>query len=130
MLHFAMTPSQLYSRVDLDARIEGSSGSELTAICFDALKRALKQAALAAKRAQKRDAAEALARAATILGGLQRAVDADAPMGGTLLDFYNSISVRLIGLMSDPKDDVIGLLEADISEVAAALLNGQEPSGS
>ena len=128
MMHFAMTPSQLYSRVDLDARIEGSSGRELTAICFDALKRALSQAKLATKRAQKREAADALARAATILGGLQRAVDANAPMGDVLLEFYTSLSVRLIELMRDPKGDVIGDLETDVSEVAAALLTGQEPA--
>ncbi len=121
MLHANVTPSQLYSRVDLDARIEGSSGPELNRICFDALKDALAQAGLAARRSRRREAVASLSRAATVLGGLQRAVDVEAEMGGALVDFYGSISVRLIHAMRDPQEAEIAGLRIDIEDVALAL---------
>lgn len=122
MLHACLTPSQLYTRVDLDARIEGSSGAELTGICFDALIGALGRAAHAAGRGDRRDSVSCLARAATVLGSLQRSVDEQAEMGGVLIDFYGSISARLRELMKQPVETEIAALRVDVSEVAAAMV--------
>lgn len=122
MLHARFTPSQLYTRVDLDARIEGSSGVELTGICFDALIGALGRAAYAAGRRDRRDAVNGLARAASVLGSLQRSVDEQAEMGDVLIDFYGSISARLRELMKQPAEAEIAALRVDVSEVAAAMV--------
>ncbi|MEP2734928.1 MAG: flagellar protein FliS [Erythrobacter sp.] len=122
MLHARLTPSQLYTRVDLDARIEGSSGTELTGICFDALIGALGRAAHAAGRGDRRDAVDGLARAASVLGSLQRSVDEQAEMGGVLIDFYGSISARLRDLMKQPDEQEVAALRVDVAEVAAAMI--------
>lgn len=118
MIGLQLKPAELYARVDLDARIEGSSEAELTTICFDALKSALAQASLAAGRADHRGAVAALSRGRGVLGGLLRAVDMNAQMGGVLAEFYGSISVRMRDAMRDPQAEQIDALKMDIAEVA------------
>lgn len=122
MLHHRLTPSELYTRVDLDARIEGSSGQELTGVCFDALISALGRAAHATGRGDRHETVNALARAATIMGGLQRSVDEKAELGDVLIEFYGSISLRLRDLINQPSQRDITELRVDVAEVAAALI--------
>lgn len=122
MMNTSLTPAELYSRVDLDARIEGSSGQELNRICFNALLSALSCANFADQRGNRRDAVRSLSRAVKVLGGLQRAVDPDAPMGEVLIDFYGSISMRLGGLMREPSGQEIAALQVDIADVANAIV--------
>ncbi len=122
MLHTRLTPSELYTRVDLDARIEGSSGQELTGICFDALLGALSRAQMAAQRGNRYDAVSGLARAASVLGGLQRAVDMNAAMGDVLAEFYGSIALRVRDLIRAPSAADIAELRVDVADVAAAIV--------
>ena len=122
MMRAGLTPSELYTRVDLDAQIEGSSGRELTRICFDALIGALGRAAHSTTKGDRRTAVNCLARAAAILGGLQRSVDPEAEMGDVLIEFYGSISARLRDLISLPLHSDITELRRDVAEVAAALV--------
>lgn len=128
MLHARLTPSELYTRVDLEARIEGSSGDELTGICFDAIVRDLGRAGLAAQRDNRSDVIGGLSRAASVLGSLQRAVNPDAPMGDVLIDFYSSISLRLREAMKTRSQREISALQTDVAEVGAALFPKQPSS--
>lgn len=121
MLNARLTPSELYTRVDLHARIEGSSGPELTGICFEALCSALSRAGLAARRGDRQEVMNGLSRAANLLGGLQNAVDPEAEMADVLIDFYGSISLRLRELIQVPSAQAIDEIRTDVEEVAPVL---------
>lgn len=113
---------ETYSRIDLQARIEGSQGSDLTRICFDALCLALGTAALARSRNDRLSASQAISRALAILAGLQSSVDAEAPMASTLADFYASISLRLRQLTRTGSGEDILAVRDDLADVAGVLV--------
>ncbi len=85
-------PADAYRRVDLDARIEASSGSDLTLICLEEAVAALNQALLALERNPTKAPAEPLSRANGIAVWLARSVASENPLATAMQQFYGGLA--------------------------------------
>ncbi len=109
-----------YRRVDLDARIEASSGGALTLICLEEAVSALGQALLALERAPDRAPVEPLSRAHGIALWLARSVASDNPLHGPMVQFYGGLAATIMrnmrrassGELAQARDDFSDLLSA------------------
>lgn len=84
-----------YRRIDLDARIEASSGEALTVICLEEAVAALGQALLAIERSPERTPHEPLARAHGIAMWLARSVAPDNPLKAAMTQFYGGLAAAI-----------------------------------
>lgn len=116
------SPAEVYSRIDLDARIEGAGPDELNRICFDALIESLGRAAMSRQRGDRSQSISAINRALTVIAGLQRAVDGEAEMGAVLVELYSSYSKRLRQLLVQSSGQELLEVRADMIEIADALV--------
>lgn len=112
--------SDAYRKVDLDARIEASSGADLTRICLEEAVNALGQALLALERDPATPPHNALTRAHGIAMWLTRSVDPHNPLREELVQFYGSLAVLIrrnmarsrYGEIKQARKDFADLLEA------------------
>lgn len=95
MMHFSKGPANAYRRVDLDARIEASSGEDLTRICLEEAVVSLGQAIAAIERRPGQVPRDALSRAHGITIWLARGVSSDNPLSGALTQFYGGIAATI-----------------------------------
>ncbi len=95
MQMLARKPADAYRRVDLDARIEASSGEELTVICLEEASAALAQALVCVEREPATSPRDALARAHGILVSLARGVSDDNPLQEAMRLFYGGLSATI-----------------------------------
>lgn len=120
MKMLSTTASDAYRKVDLDARIEASSGADLTRICLEEAVGALGQALLALERSPRKTPREALARAHGIAMWLTRSLDPDNPLRDQLFQFYGALAEQIRRNMAKPnaadlmqaRTDLTDLLEA------------------
>ncbi len=109
-----------YRRVDLDARIEASSGKDLTLICLEEAVSALGQALIALERMPDRAPGEPLSRAHGIALWLARSVAPDNPLHEPMTHFYGGLAATIMrnmrrasfGELSQARDDFADLLGA------------------
>ncbi len=117
-----------YRRVDLDARIEASSGQDLTLICLEEAVSALSQALLALERAPDKMPGEPLSRAHGIALWLARSVAPDNPLHGPMVQFYGGLAATISSNMrrasfaelAQARGDFSDLLGAAVAAAAAA----------
>jgi len=88
-------PADAYRRVDLDARIEASSGEALTVICLEEASAALAQALVILEREPAGSAREALTRAHGIFVSLARGVSNENPLQEAMHLFYGGLSATI-----------------------------------
>lgn len=113
-------PAKAYRKVDLDARIEASSGGDLTAICLEEAVLALGQALLALERNPVAPPTEPLSRAHGIALYMGRTVDPDSALFEPMTQFFGGLAASIGANMRSPsareiaqiKDDFADLLEA------------------
>lgn len=124
MLAFSKNVANVYRRIDLDARIEASSGGELTLICLEEAVAALGQALLALERAPDDVPNDALARAHGIAIWLVRGVAPDNPMRGALVQFYGALASTLTRNRVRPSFDELSQVRADFADLLEAARAG------
>ena len=120
MMHFSNGPANAYRRVDLDARIEASSGEDLTRICLEEAVASLGQAIVAIEHRPGQVPREALSRAHGIAIWLARGVSPDNPLSAALTQFYGGIAATIARNMTRAslldlvrtRDDLNDLLQA------------------
>lgn len=95
MMPLSQEAASAYRRVDLDARIEASSGEELTRICLEKAVDALGQALAAIEQRPGQVPQEPLSRAHGVVLWLARSVSADNPLSGPLTQFYGGIAATI-----------------------------------
>ncbi|MEO0464038.1 MAG: hypothetical protein AAF127_12975 [Pseudomonadota bacterium] len=120
MQPLSQTPAAAYARIDLDARIEASSGAGLTRICLEEAVGALGRALIALERAPDAVPREALARAHGVALYLARSVAPENPLRAALVQFYGGQAEALarnmtaanFGEIAQVRADLVDLLEA------------------
>lgn len=95
MMPFSQGPANAYRRVDLNARIEASSGEDLTRICLEEAVASLGQALVAIEHRPGQVPHEALSRAHSIAIWLARSVSPDSPISGPLTQFYGGVAATI-----------------------------------
>lgn len=113
-------PAAAYRRVDLDARIEASSGENLTMICLEEAVSALAQALLALERAPGRAPGEPLARAQGIAVWLARSVAPENPLYGPMTQFYGGIATTITRNMRGASIDELTQVREDFTDLLVA----------
>ena len=125
MLAQALSPGDAYRRVDLDARIEGSSEADLGDICLEAIVNALRQAIIAGRSGNTALRSAALVRANAIVLGLERSIDTDLAIGEALKSFYQGASAIILASCREYAEEDIARLRDDISEIHAQMYRGE-----
>ena len=92
MMPFSQGAANAYRKIDLDARIEASSGEDLTRICLEEAVASLGQAIAAIENRPGQIPREPLSRAHGIAIWLARSVAADNPLSGALTQFYGGVA--------------------------------------
>lgn len=117
-------PHEAYRRVQLDARVAGSSSRDLVELCIRDVEAALGQAIWANGNDRPDVRRRALARAQNALGALRLGVDPASAMGPALLTFYEGLSRSVITCQLRFDAELAASVRADIGEVGRAMLGG------
>lgn len=121
MLHHSQNPRDAYRRVELDARIEGSSGAKLAQICLEAIVQSLGHARIASARGDRIAAKDALSRALSVILGLDRALDTDNPIAGAMHEFYAGATAQIRHSIRQYDDAAMAQLTVDFTEILGAM---------
>lgn len=121
MLHHSQNPREAYRRVELDARIEGSSGTRLAQICLEAIVQSLGNARIANQRGDRLLAKDALSRALSVTLGLDRALDTDNPIAGAMHEFYSGATAQIRHSIQKFDDAAMAQLKVDFAEILGAM---------
>ena len=95
MIPLSQEAANAYRRVDLDARIEASSGEDLTRICLEEAIAALGQALAAIEQRPEQVPQEPLSRAHGIAIWLARGVSKENPLSAPLTQFYGGVAATI-----------------------------------
>ena len=95
MLPFSGGAATAYRRVDLDARIEASSGEDLTRICLEEAVASLGQAVVAIEHKPDQVPHQPLSRAHSIAIWLARSVTPENPLSSALTQFYGGVAATI-----------------------------------
>lgn len=90
------TPSDVYRRVELDARIGGSDPRQLVTLCYEQLIGSLGTALHADERGDNNKKSEGLTRALSAVTALQLGVSGDASIAAALRHLYEATRKSLL----------------------------------
>lgn len=121
LLEATQTAGDAYRKVELDARIEGTSGPKLGLLCLEAVTDALGQAITADTFGQTSARSFALVKANTVTLGLLRSVDPSTSAGTALADFYRAASRIIAQSMQSFDSEAIRNLHNDFDEIGVAM---------
>ena len=113
-------PAAAYRKVDLDARIEASSGEDLTRICLEEAVAALGQALAALERDPELPPRDPLSRAHSIALWLVQSVAPENPMREQLMQFYGGLGTLIRRNMSAPRVAEIERIRDDFGDILEA----------
>ena len=116
----ANNPADAYRRVDLDARIEASAGSDLTLLCLEQAVAALGQARAALARQPGTVPHAALSRGHAIALYLGRSVPADSPLYREMRQFYGGLAATIARNMRRASPEQIEQAQTDFADLLAA----------
>lgn len=120
MQMLSRNPAEAYRRVELDARIEASSGEKLTLICLEEAIAALAQALLALERSPDRPPTEPLTRAHGIAVWLARSVAPQNPLYGPMTQFYGGLAAAISRNMRQASMAELAQVREDFADLLAA----------
>ena len=118
------TPADAYRRVDLDARIEASSGEALTVICLEEAMAALAHALLAFERTPEHPPTVPLTRAHGILISLARGVSEDNPLQEAMELFYTGLSATIARNINRCEPSELEQARRDIADLLGVVKAG------
>ena len=120
MQPLSSNPASAYRRVEIDARVEASSGEELTLICLEEAVAALGQALVAIDRAPGEVPHGPLARAHGIALWLARSIAPDNPLRGPLLQFYGGLAAAIAQNRSRVSVEHLAQVRGDFADLLGA----------
>ena len=112
-------PAAAYRRVALEARIEASTGADLTRVCLEEALIALGQAHGGVMRGSL-SVREPLVRAQTIMLWLARSVAVGHPLAESLRAFYGGLASQIGANLQHADPDAITAIRNDISDILEA----------
>ncbi len=116
-------PVAAYRKVDLDARIEASSGEDLTRICLEEAVATLGQALVSLERNPQSPPREPLARAHGIALWLAQSVAPENPLREQLTQFYGGLGTLIRRNMNEPRVAEIQRIRGDFTDLLEATKN-------
>jgi len=122
MLYHSTRPADIYRRVELDARVEGSNGIGLTRFCLDEAISEIERATFAHARNNTRARNEALTRAASGISALHRGVAQDNPMHGPLTHLYGAAERALRGAVINYRPETLARVQEDLRDIRLMVL--------
>ncbi|MEM7779334.1 MAG: hypothetical protein AAF697_02965 [Pseudomonadota bacterium] len=120
MQPISQKPERAYRKIDLDARIEASSGEDLTLICLEEAVAALGQALHALDRQPDCTPHEPIARAHAIAIWLARSVAPDNPLRSAMMQFYGGLAAVLSQNRVKPSRDELAQAHQDFADLLEA----------
>lgn len=120
MIPLSKSAASTYRRIDLDARIEASSGEDLTLICLEEAVSALGQALIALQRSPDKTPHEPLARAHGIALWLARSVAPDNPLRVALTQFYGGLAAAIARNRVRASEDELLRVRGDFADLLGA----------
>ena len=120
MIPLSKSAASTYRRIDLDARIEASSGEDLTLICLEEAVSALGQALIAIRRSPDKTPHEPLARAHSIALWLARSVAPDNPLRAALTQFYGGLAAAIARNRVRASEDELLRVREDFADLLGA----------
>lgn len=120
MVPLSKSPASAYRKIDLDARIEASSGEDLTLICLEEVVSALGQALIALERTPDQPPNEPLARAHGIALWLARGVAPDNPLRSALVQFYGGLAAAIARSRAHPEPRELAQVRTDFADLLGA----------
>lgn len=121
MMTLDRNPSAAYRKIELDARIEASSGSNLAAICLEEILTALSAARNAVEHGNMSVARGALTRSHGIILGLAHGVDQSNSLAAQLVNFYGGLAALIRRNIAMPQLADIDQASADFADLLAAM---------
>lgn len=114
------TPSDVYRRVELEARIGGSDPRQLVTLCYEQLIGALGSALHAAERGDNNKKSESLTRALSSVTALQLGVSGSDDIAGALRHLYEATRKAVLdsvitfdaGAIATMRQDYVDILRA------------------
>ena len=110
-----------YRRIDLDARIEASSGEDLTLICLEEAVAALGQALHALERQPDQVPHDPLSRAHGIAMWLARSVAPENPMRTAMVQFYGGLAATITRNRTEPRIAELAQVRRDYADLLEAV---------
>lgn len=117
-------PAKAYRKIELDARIEASSGIGLTVICLEEAIADLGLALRALDRDRMMPPVEPLSRAHGIALYLARTVDPASPLGDAMVQFYGGLAATIASNMRSASASEIARVRDDFADILAAAKTG------
>lgn len=110
-----------YRRIELDARIEASSGEDLTLICLEEVVSALSQALFSLDRSPGKVPTEPLSRAHGIALWLARSVAPANPVRAAMVQFYGGLAEVIKTNFARPSAEELAQVRTDYADLLAAV---------
>lgn len=120
MQMLSRNPAAVYRKVDLDARIEASSGEDLTRICLEEAVAAMGQALAALERNPELPPRDPLSRAHGIALWLAQSVAPENPLREQLTQFYGGLATLIRRNMSEPRVAEVERIRGDFGDLLEA----------
>lgn len=117
-------PGEAYRKIELNARVEASSGQDLTLICLEEVIAALGQALIAVERKPDEVPHEALTRANGIAVWLASNVAPENPMREAMLQFYGGLATTIARNMRQTSRDALLRARGDYVDLLNAAKSG------
>lgn len=121
MLARQLHPTEAYRRVELDARVEGADGVELTRLCLERALGELDRARRAYGRRDHPTQSDALTRAGASLSALAAGVEHSNPLREPLLHLYGSAEAAVRMANVQFQEDVLIRVQTDLRDILALL---------
>ncbi|HKX79565.1 MAG TPA: flagellar protein FliS [Novosphingobium sp.] len=114
-------PAEAYRRVDFDARVEGASGAQLIALCFEQMTAAIGTAIYAAEIRDNALKSRSLTRALSALTALQLGVTGEDAVADALRQLYHSAHSSILDCAVNFDAGKLRTIRDDFTEIAGAL---------
>jgi flagellin-specific chaperone FliS len=124
MRRLSDNPAGTYRRVDVEARIEASSGAELTRLCLEELVAAVGRAILVLERGDEANLRQDLTRAHTIATWLAQNVAPGHPLADQLGQFYGGLAAQIGASLARPEVAILKAVRGDVMDLLNAARQG------
>lgn len=121
-------PSEVYRKIDFDARIASAKPGELVVLCLEQFISAVGSALIADERKNNELKSQAMTRAMSALTALQMGIDGNAGMAAALSQFYGAARKTLLDSVLRFDAKAIAAMRQDFVDVAKALAAAQGQS--
>jgi flagellin-specific chaperone FliS len=114
------SPSDLYRRVELDARVDGANSRQLVAICYEKLDAALSASLFADRNGDIAARSWGVTQALSCVTALLLGIDGEAGVAAALRQFYGAARQALLDSALAFSPEKIAGMRQDFADIARA----------